>query len=241
VNTTRKSSLALRRVPLLAGLPEARLDLLAQQCQWRSLPAGKRVFSRRATEGDVVFIVSGRVRVTTYAFNGREVTFRDVGEGDYVGDVAAIDGQPRSADVLCLEPSVLATLDRAAFRQLLAGEPAVAERVMVRLAALVRHLSERVIELSTLGVQNRLHAQLLRMAREAGVEGNRARLAPAPQHLELAARISTNREQVTRELSSMVKQGLIAKDGKALLIRDVARLEAMVAEVRGGGAPGARP
>lgn len=240
VKTDQKSTLALRRVPLLAGLSEARLGSLAQQCQWRSVAAGKRLFTRTATGCEVFFLVSGRVRITTYAFNGRQVTFGDAGEGEFFGDMSALDGQPRSADVLTLEPSVLAVLDQASFRQLLADEPVVADRVMVRLVGLVRHLSERVIELSTLGVQNRLHGELLRMARHAGVAGNRARLVPAPRHVELAGQISTNREQVTRELSSLARQGLIAKDGKALVVTDVARLEAMVAEVRGDGGSDAK-
>jgi CRP-like cAMP-binding protein len=109
----------------------------------------------------------------------------------------------------------------------------VAERVMRGLAALVRQLSDRVIDLSTLGVQNRVHAELLRLAQQAGVVDNRARLEPVPTHAELAGRISTNREQVTRELNALRREGLLAKDGKALVVPDVARLAGLVAEVRG--------
>jgi CRP/FNR family cyclic AMP-dependent transcriptional regulator len=181
----------------------------------------------------VFLLVSGRVRVTTYSANGRQVTFRDAEAGQYFGDIAAIDGGPRSADVVTLEPSVVASLDRSAFMTLLRDEPLVAERVMQRLASLVRQLSERVIDLSTLGVQNRLHAELLRLARAAGVESNEARLEPAPKHAALASQISTNREQVTRELNVLVRSGVLRKDGKALLVSDAARLESMVSQVRG--------
>jgi CRP-like cAMP-binding protein len=233
MHTPARSSLALRRVLLLVGLSDERLDTLAQQCHWRSAPARELVVSRQADDMDVFFLVSGRVRVTTYAASGREVTFRDVAEGDCFGDVAAIDGQPRSADVVTLEPSVLASLNRDAFLQLLAEEPAVARREMERLAGLVRKLSQRVIDLSTLPVQHRLHAELLRLAREAGVESNRARLEPAPRHADLASRISTYREQVTRELSALARQGVLVKDGKALVIADVERLAQLVA--RAGG------
>jgi CRP-like cAMP-binding protein len=110
---------------------------------------------------------------------------------------------------------------------------------MLRLASLVRQLSERVIDLSTLGVQNRLHAELLRLARAAnaslpqGADANQARLDPAPKHAALASQISTNREQVTRELNVLVRSGVLRKDGKALVVADVARLEAMVSQVRG--------
>lgn len=228
-----RSSLALRQIALLAGLSDQRLDQLAQQCLWHSVAAGKPLLLRAEQQGEVFLLVSGRVRVTTYSANGRQVTFRDSEAGEHFGDIAAIDGGPRSADVVTLEPCVVASLDRAAFLALLRDEPLVAERVMQRLAALVRQLSERVIDLSTLGVQNRLHAELLRLARGAGFDGNQARLEPAPRHAALASQISTNREQVTRELNALVRSGVLRKDGRALVLEDAGRLERMVAQVRG--------
>lgn len=228
-----RSSLALRQIALLAGLSDRRLDQLAQQCLWHSVAAGKPLLLRAEQQGEVFLLVSGRVRVTTYSANGRQVTFRDSEAGEHFGDIAAIDGGPRSADVVTLEPCVVASLDRAAFLALLRDEPMVAERVMQRLAALVRQLSERVIDLSTLGVQNRLHAELLRLARGAGFDGNQARLEPAPRHAALASQISTNREQVTRELNALVRSGVLRKDGRALVVEDADRLERMVAQVRG--------
>jgi CRP-like cAMP-binding protein len=229
----QRSSLMLRRVPLLDGLSDERLDSLAQLCVWRSLDAGKPVLARNDDKGGVFFVISGRVRATIHAANGRQVTFRDLCSGDHFGDLAAIDGQPRSVDVVTLEPSVVAGLAREHFLDLLQQEPKTALRVMAHLAQRVRQLSERVIELSTLGVQNRLHAELLRLARDAGVQGNRARLDPAPRHVDLAAQVSTNREQITRELSALTRRGLLQKDGKALLVLDVAELARMVAEVQG--------
>jgi CRP-like cAMP-binding protein len=230
---TPRSSLALRQIALFEGLSDQRLDLLAQQCLWHSVEAGKPLLLRAEQQGDLFLLVSGRVRVTTYSANGRQVTFRDSEAGEHFGDIAAIDGGPRSADVVTLEPSVVASLDRAAFMALLHDEPLVAQRVMLRLVSLVRQLSERVIDLSTLGVQNRLHAELLRLARTAGIDGNQARLDPAPKHAALASQISTNREQVTRELNVLVRNGVLRKDDKALLVADVARLELMVSQVRG--------
>jgi CRP-like cAMP-binding protein len=103
-----------------------------------------------------------------------------------------------------------------------------------RLVACVRELTERVFDFSTLGVQNRLHAELLRLAKQEGVKGNTVRIDPAPRHSDIAGRISTYREQVSRELSEMAKQGLVQRSGSALVIPDVARLERLVAEVRRG-------
>jgi CRP-like cAMP-binding protein len=200
---------------------------------WRNYEAGRRIISRNAADRDVYFLVAGRVRITTYSQGGRQVTFRDFTAGETFGEVAALDGEPRSADVIALEATLLASLAPAHFARLLAEEPALGGRVLKRLARLVRSLSERVIDLSTLGVQNRIHAEILRLAREAGVARNRARLDPGPRHADIASQVSTYREQVTRELSALSKSGIIEKDGAALVVRDVARLEKMVEDMRG--------
>ena len=200
---------------------------------WRNYEAGRRIISRNAADRDVYLLVSGRVRITTYSQGGRQVTFRDIAAGDVFGEVAALDERPRSADVIALDTTLLASMAPRVFRKLLAGEPVLGERVMKRLAGLVRSLSERVVDLSTLGVQNRIHAEILRLARQAGVERNRARLEPGPKHADIASQVSTYREQVTRELSALARAGILEKDGAALVVRDVARLEKMVEDVRG--------
>lgn len=228
------SSLGLRRIELFKGLADDRLEAIARSCAWRNFAAGTHVVSRKSQDCDVYLLISGKVRVTTYSAAGRQVTFRDCVPGEFFGEVAAIDEMPRSADVLALENSLLASMRAGDFHKLLRDEPVVAERVLRRLAGLVRRLSERVIDLSTLGVHHRIHGELLRLAREAGVAGNTARIEPAPKHADLASQVSTYREQVTREMSALTKAGLLGKDGRALVVRDVMRLERMVEEVKAG-------
>ncbi len=228
------SSLGLRRIALLEGLSDQRLETLARECAWRNYRAGQRIISRAAADRDVHLIIAGHVRVTTYSAAGRQVSFRDIAAGELFGEVAAIDDMPRSADVVALENSMTASLPAALFRRLLREEPLLAERVLRRLAALVRRMSERVIDLSTLGVHQRLHAELLRLAREAGVTKNSARIDPAPKHADLASQVSTYREQVTRELSTLAKAGIVRREGRALVVRDVKRLQTLVEEVKAG-------
>jgi hypothetical protein len=66
------------------------------------------------------------------------------------------------------------------------------------------------------------------------VQGNRARIDPAPKHADLASQVSTYREQVTRELSALAKAKVLGKDGRALVVLDVTRLQKMVEEVKSG-------
>jgi CRP/FNR family transcriptional regulator, cyclic AMP receptor protein len=226
--TVQPSTLGLQKVRLLQGLSQERLEILAAQCNWRRVEPGQLIVARNSPDRDVHFVVGGRVRVTSFSAGGRQVTFRDEDAGDLFGDLAAIDAKPRSADVLALESVLVASLSPEQFRELIAQEPLVRERVLQRLAELVRLLSERVIELSTLGVQNRIHAELLRLARLAAGDG----LDPAPKHADIASQVSTYREQVTREFSALTRQGLLEKDGTAIVLTDVERLARMVEEVR---------
>jgi CRP/FNR family transcriptional regulator, cyclic AMP receptor protein len=226
------SIFGLKRIKLLEGVPASALERLASQCRWRRFPSGQRAISREAQDQDVYLIVSGRVRITSFSAAGRQVTYRDIPAGDWFGDFAAIDGLSRSADVVALEDTVAASMSPAVFRDLLHEHPAVCDRMLYRLVTLVRELTERVFDLSTLGVQNRVHAEVLRLAKQAGVTANMARIDPAPKHTEIASQVSTYREQVTRELSVMARQGLVQRSGSALVIPDVARIEKIVAEVR---------
>lgn len=236
---TPRSSLALRTIALFGGLPDSRLDQLAQACTWHTVAAQHPLLLRSAEAGraegepEVYFIVSGKVRIAIYSAGGKQVTFRDHAAGELFGDLAVIDEGPRSADVFTLEPSVVASLGRAAFMGLLRDEPIVAERMLRRLAALVRQLSDRVVDLSTLPVADRLQAELLRLALQAGVTDNQARIDPAPRHAPLASQISTNREQVTREIAALIRAGLLHKAGGALVVTDVKNLARRVADARG--------
>jgi|RhiMethySRZTD1v2_1073278.scaffolds.fasta_scaffold74447_3 CRP-like cAMP-binding protein len=229
----KPSALGLRSVKLLVGVDAESLEALAQQCRWRRFTDGQRVVSREAQDRDVYLIIAGRVRATAFSTTGRQVTYRDIRAGDWFGDLAAIDGRARSADIEALEDTVVASMSPVVFRKLVHEHPTVCDCVLDRLVGLVRDLTERIFEFSTLGVQNRVHTELLRLAHEAGIHGNVARLQPAPKHADIAGKVSTYREQVTRELSAMVKQGLLQRDSGALVIPDVARLERIVAELRG--------
>ncbi len=228
----KPSALGLRGVKLLADVPGDALEQLAQQCRWRRFPAGQRVISRDAPDHDVYLIVGGKVRITAFSGAGRQVTYRDIATGEWFGDLAAIDGRERSADVDALEDTLVASMAPTVFRRLLHTHPVVCDRVLDRLVSLVRDLTERVFDFSTLGVQNRVHAELLRLAKQAGIQENAARIFPAPKHSDIAGKVSTYREQVTRELSAMAKRGLVRRVDGALVIPDVAKLERIVSEVR---------
>lgn len=235
VNQAAPSILGLQSIELLRGLTTSALEELAGQCRWRRFTNEQRVISRDAPDQDVYLIVSGAVRVTAFSAAGRQVNYRDIAAGGWFGDFSAIDGLARSADVVARADTLLASMTPLVFRRLLHEHSAVCDRMLHRLVASIRELTDRVFEFSTLGVQNRVHAELLRLARQAGVKDNTARIDPAPKHADVASQVSTYREQVTRELTAMVKLGLLQRSSGALVIPDVARLEKLVADVRRSG------
>ncbi len=225
---------ALARQELFRDLPPRALDALAGLCTWRGYARDQQVIGQESGGNDVHFVVAGRVRVTIFAASGQEVAFRDLGAGKSFGELSAIDGGARSASVVALEPAWLASLPRERFWSVLREYPAVTEQLLRQLASLVRNLTERVVDYSTLGVRNRIQAELVRMAREAGVAQNRATLAPIPRHVDIASRVSTNREAVAREFAELARKGLVERRRGAIVVLDVKRLAAMVDDVRGG-------
>jgi CRP-like cAMP-binding protein len=149
------------------------------------------------------------------------------------GEYAAIDGAPRSAGIEAHTQCLVASMSAAAFRDVLASEPAVTQVLLHQLVGKVRSLTTRVYEFSALAVGNRIQAEVLRLARLAPRQGKTAIIEGSPTHAEIASRISTHREAVTRELSRLSRLGIIERRGNGLVVKDVDRLASMVHEVTG--------
>src|SRR6187431_2288366 len=190
----------LKTVPIFAKLAENALERAAHRCTWRQHQAGEQILHFQDPSTDVLFLLSGKARVVIYSSKGKAVVFRDLKAATMFGEIAAIDRGPRSASIEALEPCTVASLSAENFERLMLEEPSVALATLHELAANVRRLSERVFEFSTLFVQNRVHAELLRLAGEVGAKDAEAVLSPAPSLSDIANRISTHREAVSREL-----------------------------------------
>jgi len=210
----------LAGIQLFRHLPAEDRKALADRCHAHRYAAKQEIVSHAEQSSDVYFIVSGQVRATIYSAGGREVAFRDLGAGDMFGDLSAIDGKPRSASVVAVVDSFVISMTAKAFREILKTYPTVAMAALLELVDLVRGLCDRVIEMSTLGVKNRIHAELLRLAQRKMKE-----------HADIASRVSTHREAVTRELNHLAQIGLLERRTGALVVTDVPGLAHMVEEV----------
>ncbi|HEY3074885.1 MAG TPA: cyclic nucleotide-binding domain-containing protein [Burkholderiales bacterium] len=224
--------LGLQKVELFKGLDAASLREIGLQCKWTRCKRNEYVIRRDGTGRDVYFVIAGMVRVAAPAGRGRNIIFRDVSAGELFGEHSAIDGRSRFADVVAVRESLLASLPPEAFRAILANHPSVRERLLRRLTGSIRELADRVLDLGARPVQSRVWTELVRLARASLVAGTSTRIDPAPTHNEIASRVGTSREEVTREFSRLARQGLLERQGRALLLHDVAALERQIADSR---------
>jgi CRP/FNR family transcriptional regulator, cyclic AMP receptor protein len=227
-------STLFERFDILRDLPPAALDDLSRACIWLSVKAGKQILLAKEPSSEVYFVAEGKVRVLLYsAAEGKPVLFTTLGPFEMFGEMAAIDGNPRSTTVEAEEDCTLAILPPEHFHRLIQAYPAFAFAVMKRLAGLVRRLTERVYEFSTLSVQARVHAEFLRLAALAGERDDQALLYPAPLLVDLAARVSTHREAVSRVISRLQEKGIVRREGAGIRILSLDRLRNLLIEEKG--------
>jgi CRP/FNR family cyclic AMP-dependent transcriptional regulator len=215
----------LAQTPLFASLAAEDIRALDARCLWRRVPAGEWVIDYQADGQDVFFVFSGHARVVITT-GGREMILRDIREGEYFGQYSAIDGKPRSAAILAVSDTVVARMSAALFWEAIHTHPGVREGVLKALVADARALNERATEHANFDVRHRLCAELLRLSRTTS--DGRVVVSPPPTHAELAARISTHREAVTKILNALARDGLIGRSQGAILLSDVAALRRIV-------------
>jgi CRP/FNR family transcriptional regulator, cyclic AMP receptor protein len=219
----------LRDVAIFRGLNAASLSRWEALCKWRTFAAQECILEADDQTCDIFFLIEGKVQVVMYSAGGQVVLFRDITAGGMFGEFAAIDGKQRSASVEAIEPCLVACMTANNFRKQLKRDNAVVMALLEHTVTQMRVLTSRVFEFSTLAVNHRIQAELVRLAQKgSAMEGKgkrkEVRIDPFPRHLDIANRVSTHREAVTRELANLKKLGIVARDGKALVILDLERL-----------------
>lgn len=221
---------ALHKTQIFSRLgDDARLEI-AQHISWRSYDKDIEVVSYKDTAREVYFLAEGRVRATNYSASGKEISYQEMSPGSMFGELSAIDGRPRTANVITLEPSLIGCMSCADFWNVIETHPEVAAGVMIRLADLVRFLSDRVYQFGALDVKDRVRAEVLRLARGSSRDGKSATIEKMPTHVDIASRINTHREAVTRELNELTRLGLIRKERRIVTVPDLQALAELLPE-----------
>jgi CRP/FNR family transcriptional regulator, cyclic AMP receptor protein len=213
------------QLPLLKYLPEALRKEIAPRLRVIRAAKGRTLVEKGSGSTDVFFLLEGRAEVILYSSSGREVCVHDVGPGDMFGEIAVLDGAPRSASIVASSDLMVVAMRANDFTRCIESSPAAGLWLARRLASGMRRLTEQVFELSALNVQARVHCELLRMAQKGEPCSGGIEVRPAPTHAELASRIGTHREAVTREMQVLSKGKIIRHGRRSLMIIDLARLE----------------
>lgn len=224
--------------PAMRSLPSGLAERLRANAAIIHAKAGRTLVSQGATSTSVYVVLCGRLHVMLFSAGGREIILRDLAEGELFGELAAMDGQPRSATIVALSDCTLASVNAAAFRAAVSEDPEAALWLARRLTVHIRDLTDRLFERSALRVSSRLHCELLRRCATAGTGEGRIGIDPSPTHAELAACIGTHREAVTREMSYLAEKGIVRQERRRIIVENVRALASLVHSVVGESAIG---
>lgn len=220
----RSMSEALAAVPLFGGLDEEGLASLVRGMRVRRFRRAETVF-HVGDPGDALFIVmTGSIKITLPADSGDEAILATLHPGDFFGELALLDGAPRSATAVAIEPTETYILGRERFRELIATEPIMREALLATLAAEVRRLTHHVEELHFLDITGRLASRLSRLADEAGAQrlaDGSIRLAGPLTQGDLAAMIGCTRQSVNKLLGLFTDDRLIRLERDRIVVLDL--------------------
>jgi CRP-like cAMP-binding protein len=209
----------LRTVPIFSELTDGDITSLAKLSSRRRFPKDTVVFFENE-EGDSFFmILEGRIKVTILGDDGREVILSMLGPGDFFGEMALLDNEPRSATAIAVEETELLSLNRADFQTVLTDNRSITTALIKILTARLRRANHQISTLALLDVYGRVARVIVDMAREEGRRLRDGRIAfRRATHQEIANRIGTTRETVTRMLKDLERQGLIHIEGKEIVV-----------------------
>ena len=212
----------LRKVPLFSQLAPSDLERVSEISRERAYPRNS-VILFEDDPGDALYVVAqGQVKVVLIGEDGREVILSVMGEGEFFGEMALVDDEPRSAHVIAMEDSTLLVLRREDFQGILKQTPGIALALLRELSRRLRRVDEKVGSLVLLDVNGRVAQLLLELADEAGSE----RITRLLTHHTIAQMIGSSRETVSRTMRELVDKGYIEVSRREIVIRDRTALEA---------------
>lgn len=221
IDVTDERARFLKGVPLFEGLDDAHLEALARVTASRRLPRGITIFFE-GDRGDSLYIVrTGCVKIYRVAEDGREKTLALLSDGEFFGEMALLDEEPRSAVAETLEPTTLYILHRNDFRRLLAESALMAFQILRVLTRRLRQTNAQVTDLVFKDVRSRVARTLLDLARRHGTSsGAGSKVALKLTHQELANLVGTARETVSRILAEFQDARYITFEGRYVVVID---------------------
>jgi CRP-like cAMP-binding protein len=214
----------LRTSCLFERADDASLVVVAQQLRRRRFRRGEVIF-HQGDPGDALHLVrSGAIKIVLPSAEGEEAIIATLRSGDFFGELALLDGAPRSATAVAQEACETWTLSRELFHGLLERDTSLRDALLAGLARELRRLTGQVEDLHFLDLGGRLAMRLVRLARDADPDAREARLDWPYTQSDLAAMIGGTRQSVNRLLADLVDRGLVSIERDTLTIPDVSAL-----------------
>ena len=211
----------LRKIPLFATLKSEELEAISKVSVDKKF-SKDQIILLESEDGDTLFIIiEGKVKVTAFSENGKEVILSILYERDFFGDMSLLDGKPRSASVVAIEDSSVKMIRRPDFIRLLENHPNIALKLLEAMTLRLRKADERIESLALLDVTGRLAGILLQLAEDKSeITEDGTVIKSRPTHQELANMAGTTRETVTRILKQLENKKYIEMNGKDITIID---------------------
>ena len=209
----------LAKVPLFAGLPEEERERLGRLLRSRRYARGEVIFLEGDAGTALCLIAEGAVRIQLTDAHGHAAVIAVYGPGEIVGELALLDGAPRSADAIAQGAARLFWLERADFAAFLDAHPRAAMTMLGSLSRRLRHTTRVVRNATFRDVPARLARVLLDLAvRNGQVVPQGIRVESRMTQAELAALVGASRESVNRALRGFERRGLIGRDSHRITI-----------------------
>jgi CRP/FNR family transcriptional regulator, cyclic AMP receptor protein len=207
----------LRTIPFFQGLSDEDLRTIDSLAMEKSIGKGQVIFSE-GEDGDTMYaIVSGRVKVFIGDEDGREIILKILGAGDFFGEMALIDRQPRSASVATLDNCLFRTLSNQEFETCLTRAPRIATVVMQALAKRLRDADRKISTLALMDVYGRVANTLLELAINSN---GKLIVGEKLSQQDIANMVGASREMVNRILKDLSDRGYISVESKTITIHD---------------------
>ena len=215
----------LHNIELFSELEKHVLEKYEKICRWKHYNPNTSIIEQTDETQDVYFIAKGQVRVANVSTSGKEVTLETLNVGQCFGELAAIDCSPRSSTVTSIVPTYVAVMTSNEFIKAIEENPTIALKLIRMMTSVIRTSSERIVNLVTLGANDRVLAELLYELKITKVTNNTAVIERLPLHQDIANKASTTRETVARVFSNLAKKGIILRNKRKLMITDVKALK----------------
>ncbi len=216
---------SLRRCALFAHVDDDGLRVLAALMRPRRFRRNEVIFHQQDVGDSLHIVVDGGVKIVLPSQEGEEAIIASLKPGDFFGELALLDGSPRSTTATAMEPTETLALPRDQFLRLLPEDPRLVTALLKALAGELRRLTGHVEELHFLDLAGRLTMRLVRLARDIDPSAKgRVELNWPFTQSDLAAMIGGTRQSVNKLLSDLVAEGLVRVERDFLIIVDIDRL-----------------